>query len=114
MPLRRYTATPFSLLNVLLDIAETLLVLRFVFRLFAANAANAIVRLLYNLTDPLIAPFRNIFANWTRDGMVIEWSVVIAMVAYALLALLIVRFFDMLVAPSDEDIVEHHHHHHHA
>lgn len=91
------------LVGFLLTAVETLLLFRFVFRLFGANSGNGFVSFIYDLTAPLVAPFRGIFASPAGNGAVIESASVLAMIAYAVIAYLIVRFF---MAATGEETVE--------
>jgi uncharacterized protein YggT (Ycf19 family) len=76
----------------ILNLVEILLVLRLIFRLLGANPNNGLVNFLYTLTAPLVAPFVGIFRQPVVSGSVLEWSTVIAMIIYALVAYLIVHF----------------------
>ncbi len=95
--MKRYLETPLSLINLMVDLLEALLGLRFVMRILDANPANVLVAFLYQVTSPLIAPFRGIFHDLSSGGMVIEWSTVLAMLAYGFLAILLVRIVNYLV-----------------
>ncbi|QQG49948.1 MAG: YggT family protein [Candidatus Berkelbacteria bacterium] len=89
-------ATAFKATQVVyyvLSVLEGLLVIRFAFKLFAANAANGLVDFVYDLTGPFVAPFRGIFASPVEEGTVFESSTLLAMVVYALVAYIIARLF---------------------
>ena len=75
----------------LLDAAEIVLVLRFVFKLLGANPGSAFVSFLYGISDPLVAPFRGIFQSTILEIGIAEWSSLVAMLTYALLAYLFIR-----------------------
>ncbi len=107
---RRYTGTPFSLVNLLIDLVEALLALRFVFKFLSANAAHWFVNALYGVSEPLVRPFQGIFPNTSIGGLFFEWGTLLAMVAYALLALIVVRLLNLLVSA----IIGEEHVHHHA
>jgi uncharacterized protein YggT (Ycf19 family) len=79
-----------SLLYTLLNIVEGLLAIRFLLRFLAANPNNAFVNFIYDITAPLVAPFRNIFAPLVTDGSVLEWSTLVAMLVYAVVGGLII------------------------
>lgn len=121
----RYIATPFSFINLLFDTAEAFLGVRFLFKLLGANAANWLVRFLYGVTEPLVAPFAGIFRNFSQSGFFFEWSSLIAMLAYGLLALAFARLLFALVSVADEGLEDEEdeealrqhrrqHRHHHA
>ena len=76
---------------------ETLLGLKFVLRLFAANPENEFAQMINNLSAPFIAPFSNLFISPTSVSKVnvFDINILIAIAAYALLCYLafsLVRF----------------------
>lgn len=108
MAIRRYTDTPFSFINLVFDLLEALLVLRFFLVFFGANAATPVVSFIYNVSLPLIAPFRGIFPNTVAGGFTFEWSTFVAMIVYALIASLVLRLIVVLSESVHEEV------HHHA
>ena len=111
--MQRYLSTPLSLLNLAFDLAEMLLAARFVFMFLAANPVNVFITFLYTVTGPLVAPFRGIFRDMTVSGFIVEWSTVIAMLAYGILAMLFVRlilFFTTAASEDDGEITDIHRH----
>jgi YggT family protein len=88
--------TPFVwILNTifwLVGVLEILLGIRFLLRLFAANPQNEFARLINNLSAPFIAPFSTLFISPTFGGgaYIFDVNIAIAIVAYALLASLVV------------------------
>jgi uncharacterized protein YggT (Ycf19 family) len=76
---------------------ETLLVVRFLLRLFGANRQNEFAQLINNLSAPFIAPFSTLFVSPTseRGANIFDVNIVIAIIAYVLLsyiAVSLVRF----------------------
>src|SRR5437762_13945159 len=49
------------IVTLLFTVLEVLLLLRFILKLFGANANQALVSGLYRLTEPLVRPFQGIF-----------------------------------------------------
>ena len=78
-----------------LGIINTLLGLRFVLRLFGANPAAPFTDFIYSLTSPLLAPFRNVIRSSAVGTGIIEWSTLLAMAIYWLIAYALVRLFTM-------------------
>ena len=65
----------------------TLLVgLRFLLELFAANPAAPFVQFVYRLSAGLMAPFYAVFPTQRIQGSVFDWSALLAMVVYGLVA----------------------------
>ena len=75
-----------QLIWLLLGLLEAVLALRFVFKLIGVNADNAFATLLYNVTNLFVAPFASLTGAPAVGGMVFEFSSIIAMVVYFLLA----------------------------
>jgi uncharacterized protein YggT (Ycf19 family) len=90
----------YRVLHLVLDLLEGLLTLRFVLKMFGANAANGFIGVLYGATDPLVAPFRGILADGTARRYVFEWSTILAIVVYAILVYLVIRLVTLLDSRS--------------
>jgi len=82
---------PGRIIFYLTDFIEATLLIRFVLRAAGANPGSGFVSFMYALTAPLVAPFRGIFPNPGQAGYVIEWSTLVAMLIYGLIAILLVR-----------------------
>ena len=79
--------TTFKLTQViwlLLGILETALALRFLFKLIGVNPANPFASILYGFTNLFVAPFANLTGTPAVEGMVFEFTTLIAMLVYAL------------------------------
>jgi|SRR5579859_453544 len=84
----------------LLGALEVVLALRLLFRLLGANTDNGFITFLYGLSHPFVAPFNGIFNDQAlgRQG-VFEFSTLIAMLIYALLAWGLTALVDLLLRP---------------
>jgi uncharacterized protein YggT (Ycf19 family) len=78
----------------ILDVIEVLLGLRFIMRLLGANPAG-FTNFIYNVTAPLTEPFRAVFGVSRVAGATFEWTTLLAMAIYWLLAWAIVRALTM-------------------
>ena len=82
-----WTAT--RVIALVFTVLEVLLLVRFTLKLLAANAEQPFVSAIYGITEPLVAPFRGIFAQ--PDGTpVVEIATILAVIFFVLLAALIV------------------------
>ncbi len=104
----RYIAV--NLLNFFLAVVEGFLALRFLLRLFGANANTGFVNWVYEMSDPLLAPFRGIFPTRVYENrFVFEFSTLFAMLMYLILGLVLVYLINALTAvaddPADEQVV---------
>src|SRR3989344_1997461 len=88
-PLYRGTQVVWYILGIL----EVFLVFRFILKLLAANPSADFTRFIYNVSHPLAAPFLNVFSVTRVDGNVFEWTTLLAMLVYWLIAWGIIRLF---------------------
>ncbi len=98
---------------LLLGILETSLALRFLFKLIGVNPANTIASILYGFTDLFVAPFANLTGTPAAEGMVFEFTTLIAMLVYALVFYAIARIVYVIfyrergVSISQTKVTEH-------
>jgi hypothetical protein len=76
-----------------LGLIEVLLAFRFIFKIFDANIGSGFVGVLYSITQFFAAPFLSIFGQTQFQGVIFEWTTLIAMLVYWFLAWAIVRLF---------------------
>lgn len=86
----------YDMIYYVLWIIELTLFLRFALRLLGANADNQIVAFLYSISLVLIGPFNGMFGTSAVGNMVLEPSVLIAMVFYAIIGYVLVAFVKMV------------------
>ncbi len=67
-------------------VIEVFIAIRFALMLFGANAQAGFVKLVYGVSDVFMAPFASIFNTQKVDGAVFEWSALVAIAVYALVA----------------------------
>ena len=81
-----------QIIYTILLVIETLISLRFIFHLFGANAGNAFVSWIYNVTEKLISPFIGIInANWSIGSFVIDVDALVALIIYMIAAFVVVE-----------------------
>lgn len=86
-----------AVIMVALAVVETLLIGRLAFLLGEANASNGFVNFIYDVSKPLAAPFQGIIA----DSGNLEFAAPIAMVVYAVAALLLIAaLYAITAGPS--------------
>jgi hypothetical protein len=88
-PLYRGTQVVWYLLGIL----EVLLLFRFLLKLFAANPNAGFTSFIYSLSYPFAAPFINVFRASRAFDSVFEWTTLLAIIVYWLVALGIIRLF---------------------
>jgi len=67
-------------------VIEVLIAIRFVLLLLGANAEAGFVSLIYALSGIFMAPFNAILESQSVEGAMFEWSALVAIAVYALVA----------------------------
>ena len=81
-----------ELTYLVFGIIEGLLVIRLVLKLLGANPQAGFSTFIYGLTDVFMAPFRNLLPTvGSSSGAVLEMSVIIAIIVYALIGWVLAR-----------------------
>lgn len=76
-------------------VIEVLLLFRFILKLLGANPAAGFTDLIYTLSYPFAAPFLLVVPSTQVSGSVFEWTTLLAMLVYWVVAWGIVRIFVM-------------------
>lgn len=79
-----YPATFNELYYWIFGVVELLIFIRFTFKLLGANPEAGIVDWIYSLTMLLMLPFELVFMPSVAEGVIFEWSALVAMVFYAI------------------------------
>lgn len=79
----------------ILGILEILLMFRLILKLLAANPLAGFSSFVYTVSYPLAVPFLNVFRVTRVDGSIFEWTTILAMLVYWLIAWGIVKLFFM-------------------
>ncbi len=101
IPDRKSVATKLiELVYLLLIILESILALRFIFKLLGANPENIFIQFLYNMTLVFVVPFQGLFGSSLQNSIRVslydlEFTTLVAMGVYALLSYIVVRIIDI-------------------
>lgn len=79
----------------LLMLIEAFLLLRFILRLLQANPGAGFTDFVYGVSGIFTAPFEAVFRNARVEGSVFEWTTLLAMLIYWLVALAITKLLVM-------------------
>lgn len=90
----------------ILTIVEALLAFRFVLRALGANSAAGFSSFIYSITYPFAAPFISVFQTSRAAGSVVEWSTLLAMFVYWLIAWAIIKLLVMSKPVSTSEAKE--------
>jgi len=84
--------------TLLFTVLEVLLLLRFVLKLFGANANQPLVSGLYRITEPLVRPFQGIFPE-PSGPPALDLAALLAVAFFFLVAALIVAVVRAITVP---------------
>jgi hypothetical protein len=78
-----------------LGLIEVLLAFRFVLKLLAANPTAGFSHFIYGITYVFASPFLNVFGMTQVEGSIFEWTTLLAMFVYWVIAVGIIKLFLM-------------------
>ncbi|MDQ7827076.1 MAG: YggT family protein [Candidatus Eremiobacteraeota bacterium] len=78
-----------------LGLMEALLVFRFALKLLAANPEAGFTRFIYGITYLFVAPFNSVFKIMQVEGSIFEWTTLLAMFVYWLVAWAVIKLLVM-------------------
>ncbi|HVD30762.1 MAG TPA: YggT family protein [Methylomirabilota bacterium] len=81
--------TASRIIALVFTVLEVLLLVRFAFKFLGANADQPFASAIYGITEPLVGPFRGIFAQ-PAGTPVVEIAALLSIVFFVLVAALIV------------------------
>jgi hypothetical protein len=84
-----------NVVYIVFGVIETLILIRFILKLLAANPGAGFSSFIYTLTAPLVAPFQGVFPTPASNGSVAEIASLLAIIIYALISWVIVRLIDL-------------------
>ncbi|MDD3662042.1 MAG: YggT family protein [Candidatus Dojkabacteria bacterium] len=90
-----------QVLYTILVLIETIISVRFVFRLIDANADNTIVAWVYQVSDAFVWPFQGIVtADVEIAGFFIDVDAIVALVMYMFIAFVIAEIIKIFAPPA--------------
>src|SRR3989344_2062742 len=88
----------------ILGVIEVLLASRILLKLIGANLKSGFTSFIYSISAPLASPFRGVLGVTTSLESVIEWSTIIAMAVYAVVAFGIVKLFQLIKPTTEQEV----------
>jgi uncharacterized protein YggT (Ycf19 family) len=88
----------------ILGLIEVLLAFRFILKALAANPTSGFTNMIYTISTPFSLPFRGIFPQVVTQGSIIEWSTLVAGVVYFILAVGIVKLFQLVKPTNPQEV----------
>lgn len=95
----------YQIIWYILGVIEVILAFRVILKLLGANAFSGFVSFIYAISGPFALPFSGILGTTVSSSSVFEWSTLIAMIVYFIVAYGIVALFQ-LVKPTNPEEVE--------
>ena len=95
----------YQIIWYILGVIEVLLAFRFVLKLLGASTYSGFTNFIYSVSDPLALPFAGILGITSTSASVLEWSTLIAMSVYAVVAYGLVELLQ-LIKPTNPQEVE--------
>lgn len=98
----------YQIIWYILGVIEVLLIFRFALAMMGANPASGFASLIYTISAPFAIPFRGILgvSAVPTTGSVFEWSTLIAMVVYAIIAGGIVQLLQLFKPTTPQEVSE--------
>ncbi|MGB3072680.1 MAG: YggT family protein [Candidatus Moraniibacteriota bacterium] len=84
----------------ILGLVEVLLAFRLVLKLLGANAGAGFTSFIYMVTTPFTTPFASVFKVSRSQGSVFEWTTILAMFVYFVVAWGIIKLLVMSMSIS--------------
>ncbi len=79
----------------ILGLVEAMLAFRFALKLLGANSTAGFTSFIYGVTHIFASPFLNVFSITQLEGSVFEWTTLLAMMVYWLIAFAVIKLFLM-------------------
>jgi hypothetical protein len=89
-----------------LSLLQVLLVFRFVLKLTGSNPEAGFTNFIYTVTLPFTAPFLTVFPETTIQSNILEWTTLLAMLVYWLIAVGVIYFLRMIKTISTPEAAE--------
>lgn len=81
---------------IIVLVVELILGLRFLVKLLGAKNTG-IFELIYDVSGKVLSPFSGRFGDWEiTSGFIVEWDTLLAMIAYAIIGIVLVKIINMV------------------
>jgi len=84
-----------QIVSYILGVLEILLAFRFVLKLLGANPSAGFSNIIYSASYPFTLPFSSVFGTSSVSGSIFEWTTLLAMAVYWLIAFGIIKLLTM-------------------
>ncbi len=87
-----------------LGVVEILLAFRVVLKMIGANSSTSFVNFIYSVSDLFAKPFAGVLGVTATNTAVLEWSTLIAMVVYLVVAYGFVQLLQLIKPTTPEEV----------
>ena len=94
----------YQIIWYILGVIEVILAFRVLLKLLGASTVSGFTTFIYAISSPFALPFAGILKVTGSSGMVLEWSTLIAMIVYAIIAYGIVALFQLIKPTNPEEV----------
>jgi hypothetical protein len=94
----------YQIIWYILGVIEVVLAFRVVLKLLGANTLSGFTSFIYSVSNPFALPFAGILGVTGLSQMTFEWSTLIAMAVYAVIAYGIVALFQLIKPTNQEEV----------
>lgn len=93
----------YQIIWYILGVIEVVLAFRVLLKLLGANAESGFTNFIYAVSNPFALPFAGILGV-TGSVMILEWSTLVAMAVYAIVAYGIVALFQLVKPTNPQEV----------
>lgn len=94
----------YQIIWYVLVVIEVLLIFRLALQALGANSYSGFVSLVYIVSNPLALPFSGILRTGASGNSVFDWSIIIAMIVYALIASGLVQLMQLIKPVTPHEV----------
>lgn len=95
----RYNFRAAAVVGFIVGVVDIFIAARFLGKLFGASSQSAFVNFIYQVSSPMVAPFKGIFGNGGSSTNSFETASLVAIVVYAVIGWGLVVLIRIVTAP---------------
>jgi hypothetical protein len=96
----------YQIIWYILGVIEVLLIFRFALAMMGANSSSGFASFIFLISAPFAVPFQGVLPIAATSDSVFEWSTLIAMAVYAIVAAGIVQLLQMFKPTNPQEVSE--------
>jgi len=96
----------YQIIWYILGVIEVVLAFRVILKLLGANTFSGFTSFIYAVSNPFALPFAGILGTTVSSSYVFEWSTLIAMAVYAVVAYGIVALFQLVKPTNQQEVAQ--------